>query len=184
MTAKEKMAILVRKGGELGTWGQKKPGFYSLSILYDAAEKQRSAGYEALNGKKYPEAYVLLLRFTKFYDMVMASKPDKKTPEFRALQRQMFTVVDALEDVKARLYREWGAADEAAAAAAAAAAAQAAEPQPAETAEIADALAARFDALRAKAPEPGPPPPPTAPEPAPASSKGGGGAAAAAAAAA
>mmetsp|Transcript_36557 Transcript_36557/g.112073 ORF Transcript_36557/g.112073 Transcript_36557/m.112073 type:complete len:128 (-) Transcript_36557:114-497(-) len=123
-TAKEKMAILVRKGGELGTWGQKKPGFYSLSILYDAAEKQRSAGYEALNGKKYAEGYVLLLRFTKFYDMVMASKPDKKTPEFRALQRQMFTVVDALEDVKARLYREWGAADEAAAAAAAAAAAQ------------------------------------------------------------
>ncbi len=151
-TAKEKMAILVRKGGELGTWGQKKPGFYSLSILYDAAEKQacrrrathstapllssagrrlvracrplrghrraaaarrarqrhshaperksggkgspsqpqvahccrewralglssppprvqRSAGYMALNGRKYPEAYVLLLRFTKFYDM-------------------------------------------------------------------------------------------------------------------
>mmetsp|Transcript_26650 Transcript_26650/g.84675 ORF Transcript_26650/g.84675 Transcript_26650/m.84675 type:complete len:176 (+) Transcript_26650:51-578(+) len=126
-TAKEKMAILVRKGGELGTWGQKKPGFYSLSILYDAAEKQRSAGYEALNGRKYPEAYVLLLRFTKFYDMVMASKPDKKTPEFRALQRQMFTVVDALEDVKARLYRDWGAADEAAAAAAAAAGTSAGE---------------------------------------------------------
>ena len=38
----------------------------------------------------------------------MASKPDKKTPEFRALQRQMFTVVDALEDVKARDMGRYG----------------------------------------------------------------------------
>lgn len=86
------MATLTARGSEIGSWGSKKPGFYSPVTIFDASEKLRAAGYEALNTGKHEEAYVLLLRFTRFYELIHVSKPDKSSPSYKTLQRHMVRV--------------------------------------------------------------------------------------------
>lgn len=160
-TTTVRLQELTRRGDDIGSWGAKKPGFYQPIVLFDPAERVRIAGYEALNGGRLAEAYVMLLRFTKFYQIILASKPDKSSAKYKELQRKMLMCLDSLENIKARLLKQWG--DFAGAAIVGQAVG---EPQDEHIADLTHALESRFQKLKAQ-PPPKPPPPAERPKPPP-----------------
>ena len=68
-------------------------GFYKLGVLYEQAEKLRTAGYARLHQtsdeRSSAEAYVMLRRFCKFWEIIRREKDYQKHPEWTTLRRNM-----------------------------------------------------------------------------------------------
>ena len=179
------MEALTKQGDNIAGWENKRD-FYKVDIFYEQAEKIRVQAFEkyhAGNVGSMKEAYVMMLRFTKFYELIGSHKAvNKSDKKFKQLQRDFITTLDAAEDLKKRLTKHFGESDPAPPP-------PSAEPEPPRdelAVDMADLLEKRWANLQpAVRPKPEPPKPleptqkPVEPPPAPT-----GGAAAAAAAAA
>ena len=71
---------LVKQGDDIGSWSGK-ANFYSPDRYYEQAESLRVLAFQkyqagSLNNLK--EAFVLMLRFAKFYEVVSTSKAVQK----------------------------------------------------------------------------------------------------------
>jgi len=172
--AQRKLAILNRQGADIGSWSERKPGHYSAQVLIDKAEALRSEALTRHGHGDAEGAYVLLMRYTRFYELVRADKKvDPKSDSFKRFQRQFVAVLDFLESLKKQLTlqieAEQASASTMGAGAVAAAAIGAADP---DLIDIQDSLEQRFNKLmtpRAPPPAAAPPKPkaePPAPSPA------------------
>ena len=110
------MDRLVKEGDNVGTWEERcKSGFYSPEILFEQAEKLRVLAFEKYNIGTTPalkEAFVMMLKFAKFHDLIAASKAVQKgAPAFKKLRRDLVSVITALEQLKPRLTKLLGEAE-------------------------------------------------------------------------
>ena len=98
----EEVQKLIAEGENIGSWQGKK--IYKPELLYEQAEKLRLVGYEKRNAGTLKEAFVLLMRFSKFYDLICAQPNlNKKAPAHQKLKRDLVTAIGTLEELKAKL---------------------------------------------------------------------------------
>ena len=108
------MERLIREGDNIGSWTNKGAGFYSPQVLLQKAEELRVLAfqkYQANTRESLKEAFVMMMRFAKFHDLIRSHKGvQKDSAAFQKLRRDLLTVVDALEELKPRLLKLLGEA--------------------------------------------------------------------------
>ena len=162
------MERLVREGDNIGSWTGKN-GFYKPELLFQKAEELRVQAFQkyhknTLEGLK--EAFVMMMRFAKFYELISQQKGVQKgSAPFQKLQRDLLTVVNVLEELKPRLLK---LLNESVAEAPPDLNAEPPKPRDELAIDMAAQLERRWAELQpAKRPEPAPAPPPRPPAPAP-----------------
>ena len=100
---KERLDELKVHGNDILSWGQLPPK-HPLSAYYQQADKVRGKGYERLAAGLLPEAFVLLMRFTRFFDVICAHPSVRKgAPQFVALRRELEDAIVRLEEIHSAL---------------------------------------------------------------------------------
>ena len=163
------MERLVREGDNIGSWNGKS-NFYAPAVLFQKAEELRVLAfqkYQAGTKESLKEAFVMMLRFAKFHDMIKGTKGvDRNSPQYQKLRRDLLTVIGALEELKPRLVKLLGEVVDAPAAP------EMAAPRDELANDMAAQLEKRWAQLQpAKRPDP-PPPPPTTKQPSTGSAAG------------
>ena len=107
--AKAQMERLKQKGDDLGSWAGKK--VHRIEFLYEQADKLKAAAYAAYQESKLEEAYILFLRFGKFFELICDQPRLKKgSPAFKKCRMDLFNSMDVAEEVKEKLLLKFGAA--------------------------------------------------------------------------
>ena len=100
------MSRLLREGDDIGTW-KETGNSHAPKTLYEQAGRLRTRALDKYNAgtiASLKEAFVLMLRFTKFYEVVKAcAAVDRKAEDFFKLQRDVMTYIGMLEELKPRL---------------------------------------------------------------------------------
>ena len=102
MAAKSQLEKLTREGENIGSWAGKT--IHKVEFLYEAAEKCRAEGYKQYQNQRLDIAYVMFLRFAKFYDLIRTQPSlDPKSPAHNKCKRDLLQSLTLMEELKVRL---------------------------------------------------------------------------------
>ena len=88
MAANSRLEKLTREGENIGSWAGKK--IHKVEFLYEAAEKCRAEGYKQYQNQRLDIAYVMFLRFAKFYELIKTQPSlDPKSPAHNKCKRHL-----------------------------------------------------------------------------------------------
>ena len=102
MAANSRLEKLTREGENIGSWAGKK--IHKVEFLYEAAEKCRAEGYKQYQNQRLDIAYVMFLRFAKFYELIKTQPSlDPKSPAHNKCKRDLLQSLALMEELKVRL---------------------------------------------------------------------------------
>ena len=102
MAANSRLEKLTREGENIGSWAGKK--IHKVEFLYEAAEKCRAEGYKQYQNQRLDIAYVMFLRFAKFYELIKTQPSlDPKSPAHNKCKRDLLQSLALMEKLKVRL---------------------------------------------------------------------------------
>ena len=102
MAAKTQLEKLTREGENIGSWAGKK--IHKVEFLYEAAEKCRAEGYMQYQNQRLDIAYVMFLRFAKFYELIRSQPSlDPKSSAHNKCKRDLLQSLTLMEELKVRV---------------------------------------------------------------------------------
>ena len=102
MAANSRLEKLTREGENIGNWAGKK--IHKVEFLYEAAEKCRAEGYKQYQNQRLDIAYVMFLRFAKFYELIKTQPSlDPKSAAHNKCKRDLLQSLTLMEELKVRL---------------------------------------------------------------------------------
>jgi len=102
MAARSQLEKLTREGENIGSWAGKK--IHKVEFLYEQAEKCCAEGYKQYQNQRLDIAYVMFLRFAKFYDLIRTQPSlDPKSPAHNKCKRDLLQSLTLMEELKVRL---------------------------------------------------------------------------------
>ena len=102
MAANSRLEKLTREGENIGSWAGKK--IHKVEFLYEAAEKCRAEGYKQYQNQRLDIAYVMFLRFAKFYELIKTQPSlDPKSPAHNKCKRDLLQSLALMEELKVRV---------------------------------------------------------------------------------
>ena len=100
------MQQILNEGNNIGDWELKE--ITNLNYVYIEAEKLLESGYKMYNTNQLVEAFVLLMRFTKFYDIVCRNNHlIISNKRHLNLKRNFTKIVPILEQIKPQLIEKY-----------------------------------------------------------------------------
>jgi len=100
------MQQILNEGNNIGDWELKE--ITNLNPVYIEAEKLLESGYKMYNTKQFVEAFVLFMRFTKFYDIVCRNKElIISNKRHLNLKRNFTKIIPILEQIKPQLIEKY-----------------------------------------------------------------------------
>ena len=105
--AKAQLERLNREADNIGSWSG--TNIQNINFLYEAADQCRVEGYKQYQNTNLTAAYVLLLRFAKFFDLIKA-QPGLQTASaaHKKCKRDLLNALTLMEEIKAKLIVQFG----------------------------------------------------------------------------
>ena len=140
--AKAEMDKLNREGDNIGSWGTGSARSHDIKFIYEAAEKCRAEGYRQYQNNNLRVAYVMFLRFAKFFDVIKSLPSLQPTSAaHKKCKVDLLNALTLMEEIKPKLLVKYGESP------AAAATATAIAPRDEDVADLTKTLEERFNKL-------------------------------------
>ena len=114
--AKAEMDKLNREGDNIGSWGTGSARSHDIKFIYEAAEKCRAEGYRQYQNNNLRVAYVMFLRFAKFFDVIKSLPSLQPTSAaHKKCKVDLLNALTLMEQIKPKLLVKYGESPAAAA---------------------------------------------------------------------